>query len=91
MQRCAACGAEWFMVHNCPKAIAPLPLAIDPHQRFRDMVTETTALRALVREQRKQIKTLENTVTDLMLELAEVRSPGYCRHGELISDKDPCP
>lgn len=66
MQRCA-CGAEYFVVHSCslkPTKPAMRPVVIDIAKR--DLLNHIEDLERLVRDQ-------QNTITNLMLELAELR------------------
>jgi len=70
LQRCA-CGAEFFVVHSCPlnsnqntvtkPALKPV---IDISKR--DLLYQIEDLERLVRDQ-------QNTITNLMLELADTR------------------
>jgi hypothetical protein len=62
------CGAEWFFVHNCPLKAKSVPVkeTVDFRLKYKSMVEELISLRKLCRDQ-------EHTITDLMLELAELR------------------
>lgn len=67
MQRCI-CGTEFFIVHSCPLKMAPEPVMrtiIDITKS--DLLNHIEDLERLVREQ-------QITITNLMLELADVRS-----------------
>jgi hypothetical protein len=66
MQRCA-CGVEFFVVHSCAlrnKPVTPKPVVIDITKR--DLLFQIEDLERLVRDQ-------QNTITNLMLELADAR------------------
>lgn len=67
LQRCE-CGVEWFFVHQCPlKASSkPVRMLTDFREKYSIMAAELIQLRERCLAQ-------EQTITDLMLELAELR------------------
>lgn len=63
LQTCEVCGAEWFIVHNCPRP-----------PKARITVSHGINLHAALQEAEALIRDQQKTITDLMLELADVRS-----------------
>jgi DNA-directed RNA polymerase subunit L len=63
MQTCAFCGAEWFMVHSCTES-AKVRLRAVTGINLADALAEAN----------KQIEEQQRTITELMLELCDVRA-----------------
>jgi hypothetical protein len=70
MQRCT-CGTEYFVVHDCPlkgsSSVADIPQGVPLlKKRIMDMAQ-------LISELQRDKAAQQETITDLMLELAELR------------------
>ena len=72
LQHCA-CGAEFFVVHDCPmrdKAVSDMPQGVPVlKKKIMDMAQ-------LISELQREKAKMQQTITDLMLELAELRDRG---------------
>lgn len=72
MQRCA-CGTEWFQVHICPLVGKSKP-ATSRMEGVPELKKRLLEMAALVSELQEDKANLQDTVTSLMLEIAELRS-----------------
>lgn len=75
LQRCSNCDTEWFFVHNCPTTFSHTAKTLEGSAKdikrignlyVRDLLSHVEELEHLVKEQ-------QNTITQLMLELADLR------------------